>query len=53
MEPIDSKAIRDDVAFKGLKLANMDYDRAGKIDILLGAGVRQWLTLSGSIVNKE
>ena len=53
IEPIDSKAIRDDVAFKGLKLADSDYDRAGKIDLLLGAGVRPWLTLSSSIVNKE
>ena len=53
MEPIDSKAIRDDVAFKGLKFADPDYDRAGKIDLLLGVGVCAWLTLRGSIVNKE
>ena len=53
MEPIDSKVIRDDVAFKGLKLTDPDYYRAGKIDLLLGAGVRPWLSLSGSIVNKE
>lgn len=53
MKPIDSKAIRQDLSFKGLKLADLDYDQAGRIDLLLGAGVRPWMTLSGSVVNKE